>query len=143
MPDYEENKAESSVYKKLLKERGYERDTEFAKLHLPELKDEDYERGSIFRYFARQANSPTAPIIEIDKDQYESWHSPDSGLDKQFYSVCAVRWRIRGDLNGYTADDGTYRKGVLEGNRDSLKLADEKLPGISDIIQDYIKYWKR
>lgn len=145
MPDkvYTENKEENKKYKKLLSEKGYARDSEFAKLHLPELEDEDYVRGSFFRYFCRQRNSITAPILEIDKEQYESWHSPDSGLDKQFYIVCAVRWRISGELQGYEADDNTYRKGVLEGNRDSLLLADEKIPGISDVIQDYIKFWSK
>tara|TARA_Y100001963_G_scaffold21067_1_gene27065 strand:+ start:3176 stop:3625 length:450 start_codon:yes stop_codon:yes gene_type:complete len=134
---------EKKLYDTIVKENGYIRESEYAKLYQPEPEDEDYKRGSIFRYFARQANSTTAVIVEINKEQYDSWHLPDSGLDKYFYIVCAIKWRIRGSLQGYTADDGTYRKGVLEGNQDSLILADEHIPGISKQIQDYIKFWKR
>tara|TARA_Y100001963_G_C6695398_1_gene406717 strand:- start:470 stop:919 length:450 start_codon:yes stop_codon:yes gene_type:complete len=136
-------KAEKDKYDKILKDKGYKRGAEYAQLFTPEPEDEDYKRGSIFRYFARQANSRTATITEIDKEQYESWHKPDSGLDKQFYIVSIVKWRVSGPLQGYTADDGTYRKGVLEGNQDSVLLAEETMPGISLQLQDYIKFWKR
>tara|TARA_B100000131_G_scaffold319030_1_gene364096 strand:- start:70 stop:504 length:435 start_codon:yes stop_codon:yes gene_type:complete len=144
MPNYNPvTKNEKDKYDKIVKDKGYDRASEYAQLFMPELEDEDYKRGSFFRYFARQANSPTATIVEINKEQYESWHLPDSGLDKQFYVVCVIKWRISGPLQGFTADDGTYRKGVLEGNQDSVLLAEENMPGISKQLQDYIKFWKR
>ena len=36
--NYEENKVENKKYKKLLKEKGYARDSEFATLYLPDFQ---------------------------------------------------------------------------------------------------------
>ena len=133
----------ASMYRELLKENNAERDMEHPKMIIPEPTDEERSAGFMFRYFLQQANSPSAPIIEVDKDQYEGWLKVGGGIDRTFYNGCLVKWRIRGNLQTTIGDDGIRRKGVLEGNTDSVELASEKLPALKNQITNLVKYWER
>jgi hypothetical protein len=137
------NEEEIKLYKNLLDNKGYSRDMEYAIVYFPEPSEKDYKKTFMFRYFARQANSPTAPIVEISKDQYISWGNIGSGLDNAFYIVLKIIWKIRGRLNGYTDTQGIYHKGIQEANNDTLDLVEEKLPGIKDKLGNILEFYQQ
>ena len=105
--------------------------------------EDEIKIGYLFRYFLQQANSPTSPIIEVDKEQYEGWLKVGGGIDRAFYNGVLLKWRIKGKLQGYTGDDGIYRKGVLEGNQASVDLASKDLPDLKNQVVNLVKWWQR
>ena len=130
-------------YTSLIKGSGKERKLEHPVMVLREPDEDEVKTGFMYRYFIQQANSPTAPIIEIDKEQYEGWLKVGGGIDRSYYVAVLLKWRIKGSLQGVMGDDGIYRKGVLEGNQASVKLASKTIPALESQVQDYIKYWTR
>ena len=61
----------------------------------PDPKNKDYKNKFITRYFVKQVTNPLAPIIEINKNLFES-HGSDSGLDSSYYQVISLKWKISG-----------------------------------------------
>ncbi len=106
-----------------------------AKPPIPEQKD--YDKGYITRYFARQANSPLSDIIEIEKKKYSKVRSDTTG----FYITVQLDWKITGELNSKLVD-GIKHIGVLEANENSIKVAEETIPGMSSVLGNLIKYYK-
>lgn len=69
----------------------------YAKSFFPNPIIEDFKRGFIMRYFAKQRNNLRANIVEIDRLQFNS-HSEGGGINIEFYNVISLRWRIIGTL---------------------------------------------
>ncbi len=69
----------------------------YAKSFFPNPIIEDFKRGFITRYFAKQRNNLRANIVEIDRLQFNS-HSEGGGINIEFYNVISLRWRIIGTL---------------------------------------------
>ncbi len=133
----------AGMYKELVTMNNAEREMEHPVIVQIEPTDEERQTGFMFRYFLQQENSPSAPIIEVDKEQYEGWLKIGGGIDRTFYNGVVVKWRIRGSLETVTGDDGIIRKGVLEGNTASIDLASETLPAIKTQVVNLVKFWKR
>lgn len=133
----------AGMYRTILEENSSTREMEHPKVTLIEPTEEDIKTGFIFRYFLQQSNSPTAPLVEVDKDQYESWLKSGGGIDRDFYNGVLLKWRIRGNLQTTTGNDGIVRKGVLEGNQASIDLASETLPALKLQVTNLVKYWSR
>ena len=74
---------------------------------------------------------------------FRSWLKIGGGIDRTFYNGAALKWRIRGKLETFTGDDGIIRRGVLEGNQNSINLAAENLPALKNQIKNLVKFWKR
>ncbi len=133
----------AGMYRTIIEENSELRDMEHPKITLIEPTEDEVTTGFMYRFFLQQANSPTSPIIEVDKDQYESWLKSGGGIDRDFYNGTLLKWRIRGSLQTKTGDDGIIRKGVLEGNTDSIELASETLPALKLQLTNLVKYWTR
>ena len=137
------DEVESAQYRELARLNNSERALEHPEVTIVEPSDEERSTGFMYRYFLQQANSPTSPIIEVDKDQYESWKKLGGGIDSSFYNGISLKWRVRGELETKIGQDGIVRKGVLDGNTDSITLASETLPALKNQMQNLVKYWKR
>ena len=133
----------ANQYHEILKSNGSQRDMEHPILTIPEPTDDEISTGFMYRYFLQQANSPSAPIIEVDKEQYEGWLKIGGGIDRSFYNGVLLKWRIRGRLESIVGEDNILRRGVLEGNQNSINLASERLPALKNQITNLVKFWTR
>tara|TARA_B100000287_G_C20645692_1_gene785049 strand:- start:41 stop:790 length:750 start_codon:yes stop_codon:yes gene_type:complete len=133
----------STIYADILKSNGQEYTQEHPKIVQTAPTDDEREAGVIIRYFLQQSNSPTAPIYEVDKEQFEEWAKEGGAIDNGFYNGALMRWRIRGNLETVVEDNGVIIRGVLEGNQNSIDLASETLPDLKNQITNLVKYWRR
>ena len=133
----------STIYSDILKSNGQEYIQEHPKIVQTAPTDDERETGVIIRYFLQQSNSPTAPIYEVDKEQFEEWAKEGGAIDNGFYNGVLMRWRIKGNLETVVEDNGVIIRGVLEGNQNSIDLASETLPDLKNQITNLVKYWRR
>ena len=68
---------------------------------------EDYKRGYIQRYFAKQINDTT--FIEIDNNTYKNMNSKNSEYLWELYYVTKFPWQIKGDA---TKDELLIKAGI-------------------------------
>jgi len=133
----------STIYTDILKSNGQEYTQEHPKIVQTAPTDDERDAGFIIRYFLQQSNSPTAPIYEVDKEQFEEWAKEGGAIDNGFYNGTLMRWRVRGNLETVVEDNGVIIRGVLEGNQNSIDLASETLPDLKNQITNLVKYWRR
>jgi len=91
----------------------------FARPFVPNPTIEDYKRGFIFRYFAKPRNNQRGLIVEIDKKQFDSHSNRAGGLQREFYNVVRLRWKIIGTLDV-----------IQKSNFDSVSYAERNIKGI-------------
>lgn len=95
-------------------------------LELDEIKEVDYKRGYIYRYFFKQANNPRSTIFEISKKEYDKLSSI------LFYKRLKMKWKII----------GTESK-AREINSENVERLDKEFNGLKSLLsQNYLKYWK-
>jgi hypothetical protein len=108
----------------------------------PTITPRDIANGEITRYFCRQVNRRShEDIREI---------SPEMAVrirNDRWYQVIEIRWKITGRLDserGLTPDGDPVilRVGVVEANRRSVMLAEEEMPGIKYLFQNYQRFWQ-
>lgn len=110
--------------------------------HTPTITPRDISRGEIIRYFARPAQQTShVDIQEIDKSTYIKLQR------NVLYTVVEVRWQISGPLyDEYTLTESEspirLRSGVIDGNRRSVELADERLPGLRQVVTQYARFYQ-
>lgn len=59
--------------------------------HLPEVKEMDYKRGYIERYFIQKANDTESKIIEVNFNGYTKFNN------NPFYNTISLEWRLKGE----------------------------------------------
>lgn len=92
---------------------------------------DDYKREYIVRYFVKKRNEPNSRIVEVDEKQYKGLPSKGKGLNGDLYFGLELRWRIGGSL---TDTDTQY--GIVNANKKTLELNEEKMLGITNYLGD-------
>ena len=90
---------------------------------------DDYKRGFIFRYFAKPRNNSKGLIVEIDKKQFDSHGNRSGGLQREFYSVVRLRWKIIGALDV-----------IQEANAKSVANAERHMRGITFKLGNLLQF---
>ena len=109
----------------------------------PNPKDKDYKNKFITRYFAKQITDTTAPIIEINKNLFESYGS-DTGLDSAYYKVISLKWKIAGPEKNILSKEGyVIEKSILNANDDTLKLKEKDMVGIRQRLGNLLEFSNR
>jgi hypothetical protein len=97
-----------------------------------------YKTGRYTRYFISARNTvSTAAIFEIDEAQYKLWKS--NKIDRSLYIAIELPWK----LTGPRFDDifvQPKKAGVEDTNRRIVFQKNPELPGIADLLTDYIEY---
>lgn len=100
----------------------------------PTVKDLDYKRGYIKRYFVQRANDNRAPISEVSAIKFSQVAS------NAFFKQVKLRWRITGQLEDYKDADGNLKKGVYTSNKRSIGEQLGKMPSLKNRLVNLAEY---
>lgn len=105
----------------------------------PSITQEDIDRGTKLRYFARYKTQKDGIIYELNGGQYESIEN------NSLFSKTTINWIIRGKLEDtvLTLGDGTsiLVKGVISQNQALLDIAVNDISNIKDHLQNHMEFW--
>jgi hypothetical protein len=105
--------------------------------YLPVLKDVDYRRGFVKRYFIQKTNDKSSPIYEIsskDKNRF---------ITNALYTIVDLKWRIKGPIETQYDDIGNITdKAVSESNRISVKLVSHMIPTLKLYLPNLLQFYK-
>jgi hypothetical protein len=104
---------------------------------VPSPSEEDYEIGSIDRYFAQKANDINGFVYEINLDTFSKLNENPN------WNVEIVRWRISGPLNEVYNNLGTLTdKGVINSNKAAIFIASTTLKNIGLYLPNFLQFHK-
>jgi hypothetical protein len=108
--------------------------------HYPEIEQEDIDRGSIMRYFARQSNHSSGDITEVDERTYQRLST------NPLYKTVELSWKITGkidDIMGPPKINSPVRlfTGVATANRLAVEEADKEMPGLRYKLTHFTQFW--
>ena len=102
----------------------------------PNPNEAQYLAGTYTRYFLRH-KSDHSVIMEIDKNQFETLHKKDEGINGSIYQGFKLKWRIRGRLHDeYNGGVRTY-PGVYESNQRFTEKLKKSFPEIENIVRNF------
>jgi hypothetical protein len=100
---------------------------------------QDYKNGKLTRYFLKRRNRSTyEDIFEIDKKQYMLVKNSKGGIDSNLYQPITLDWKLTGPLHDVKTGINT-EYGVADTNKRIVYLKNLKMPGIVDVLTDYIE----
>ncbi len=109
------------------------------KVTKPIVTNNDIEEGIKTRYFARYKSDRYGTIYELSEGDYFAIEQ------NSLFQKTKIDWIIRGRLQdiALTLGDGTSMlvKGVISQNQALLAIANEKIPGIIQHLQNHMEYW--
>jgi hypothetical protein len=115
-------------------------DTALVTAYIPVPTEKDYKQGWFVRYFARQANDPSALYTEIDEAQF----GEVDGDAKPLYVGVNIRWKISGPefdlVDALTLK--VIEPGVFNTNDRSIRKLESTHPGLRFRLQNLTEFWK-
>lgn len=102
----------------------------------PKPTEEDYKKGKITRYFARQRNGTKFKIMEIDQQTYDNLSNNRGGLNTSLWKVISIFWQISGPLNDQKVKGIRTRAGIIDTNQRVLNNAEKNFIGIKQYLTD-------
>jgi hypothetical protein len=105
----------------------------------PIVTNEEKENGVKTRYFARYTANRNGSIYELSQLDYNQIEN------NSLFQKAEIDWIIKGRLQDVvlTFLDGSsiIVKGVISQNQALLSIANEKVPGIIQHLQNHMEYW--
>ena len=108
----------------------------------PSPTDEDYKAGKITRYLARQRNSTTFKIMEIDKATYNSFINVNTTEIYALWKPISIFWQISGPLYNERINNITTRAGIIDTNQRVLDNAEKNFIGIKQYLTNLTQFSK-
>lgn len=102
----------------------------------PKPTDEDYKKGKITRYFARQRNGTQFKIMEIDQPTYDNLLNNRGGLNTSLWKVISIFWQISGPLRDERVNNIRTRAGIIDTNQRVLNNAEKNFIGLKQYLTD-------
>ena len=104
--------------------------------YTPKPTDEDYRKGKITRYFARQRNGTQFKLMEIDQTTYDNLSNNRGGLNSSLWKVISIFWQISGPLRDIRVNNIRTRAGIIDTNQRVLDNAEKSFIGIKQYLSD-------
>lgn len=105
--------------------------------YLPILKDVDYRRGFVKRYFIQKTNDKGSPIYEISQRDRNRF------ITNSLYTIVELKWRIKGPMETqYDSVGNITDKAVSESNRISIKLVSHLIPTLKLYLPNLLQFYK-
>ena len=102
--------------------------------YTPKPTDEDYRKGKITRYFARQRNGTQFKIMEIDQTTHDNLSNNRGGLNTALWKVISIFWQISGPLRDERVGNIRTRAGIIDTNQRVLNNAEKDFIGIKQYL---------
>ena len=106
----------------------------------PKPTEEDYKRGKITRYFARQRNDTKFKIMEIDQKTYDNLSNNRGGLNTSLWKVISIFWQISGPLHDQKVKGIRTRAGIIDTNQRVLNNAEKNFIGLKQYLTDLTQF---
>jgi hypothetical protein len=102
--------------------------------YTPKPTYEDYRKGKITRYFARQRNGTQFKIMEINQTTYNNLNNRRGGLNYSLWKVISIFWQISGPLRDERVGNIRTRAGIIDTNQRVLNNAEKDFIGIKQYL---------
>jgi hypothetical protein len=103
---------------------------------------EDYERGRIIRYFARQRNGKQFRIMEINKDTFEALNNRSQNLNSSLWRTTSLFWQISGPERTQVVNGIRRQAGIIDTNQRTLDITEKNFIGIKQYLTDLKQFAK-
>ena len=110
--------------------------------YTPKPTEEDYKKGKITRYFARQRNGTQFRIMEINQQTYDNMVNNRGGLNTSLWKVISIFWQISGPLRDERVGNIRTRAGIIDTNQRVLDNAEKNFIGIKQYLTDLKQFSK-
>ena len=104
--------------------------------HSVTISKNDISTGYITRYFIKKINNEN--IIEINQIQYNAWLQ--DVIEKKMHIALSLTWYISGTIEDETSGVVTI-PGVISKNQKQVSYASKTLPGLSNMLTNFIEYY--
>ena len=103
----------------------------------PSPTNDDYNFGSIVRYFARATNFHDATVIEVNQQMY------NKVFTNHFYLTAIVTWRISGpDTDKFDSNGIRIITAISKSNQMAINQAALIIPNISTKLINVYEFWR-
>ena len=117
----------------------------FLDYYQPQPKQENYDAGYFFRYFAQKLVAQDAIVYEIAQSTYSD---RQSRIDLGLYGVIQISWKLTGPIRSQIVRNrigpGVLQEskivGIFDYNREQILKANVVLPGLATSIVDYVAF---
>jgi hypothetical protein len=106
----------------------------------PKPTEEDYKRGKITRYFARQRNGTQFKLMEIDQTTYNNLNDRRGGLNYSLWKVISIFWQISGPTRDQRVGNIRTRAGIIDTNQRVLDNAEKDFIGIKQYLTNLTQF---
>jgi len=97
---------------------------------------EDYQKGKITRYFARQRNGTQFRVMEISKDTFDALNNRSKGLNTSLWKTTSIFWQISGPERTQVVNGIRRQAGIIDTNQRVLEQAEKNFIGIKQYLTD-------
>ena len=108
--------------------------------YTPKPTDQDYKRGKITRYFARQRNGTQFKLMEINQTTYDNLSNNRGGLNSSLWKVISIFWQISGPLRDIRVNNIRTRAGIIDTNQRVLDNAEKNFIGIKQYLTNLTQF---
>lgn len=124
------------MYKDLIKDKEiYSLQT--PKTFIPNPTENDYEVGSIDRYFTQRANDSNGFVFELDENEYSNI------IENPYWTTIIMRWRISGPIDVVYGSNGKLTDmGVKASNSASIAITSTKIKNIGLYLPNLLQFHK-
>jgi hypothetical protein len=103
---------------------------------------EDYRKGKITRYFARQRNGTQFKIMEINKETFDALNNRSKGLNTSLWKTISIFWQISGPERTQVVNGIRRQAGIIDTNQRVLDNAEKNFIGIKQYLTDLKQFVK-
>ena len=108
--------------------------------YTPKPTEEDYKKGKITRYFARQRNGTQFKIMEIDQTTYDNLSNNSGNLNTSLWKVISIFWQISGPFRDERVGNIRTRAGIIDTNQRVLDNAEKNFIGIKQYLTNLTQF---
>jgi hypothetical protein len=97
---------------------------------------EDYQKGKITRYFARQRNGTQFRVMEISKDTFDALNNRSKGLNTSLWKTTSIFWQISGPERTQVVNGIRRQAGIIDTNQRVIEQAEKNFIGLKQYLTD-------